>query len=240
MSSKNPLKINTKLKAYKLIHDPVMLLKLIYSKYGDIEEDLYLSYINQLLYDKSSHYNILFKEFQFSYNCDEYLKRFYQRYEIKPRIPKLSEYYKNYYLFFCRPNFKDLVISDFMKDYCDDKAEIYYKNNFENSNSNSEEKEQTDRHDSESLSSLDNITNNKIIFTNKTKKIIDENLDPNYGTLTLTSNSINNNDKNYNDGLISGRSINDSFEKIVHNLIYYKKNKIKLEKNKKDKKKISS
>ena len=234
MSTRNTLKINTKLKAYRLIHDSNMVHKLLYSKYGDIEEDLYLYYINQLVYEKPSHYNFIFKEFQFSYDNDEYLKRFYKKYEIKPRIPKLCEYYKNYYLFFCRPNFKDLVISELMEDYYDDKAEVYYKNNFENSITNNEEKEEIDRHNSESLSSLDNITDNKIIFTKKTKKIIDKNLDPNCGTLTLTSNSINNinNDKNYNGGLISRRSINDSFEKIVHNLIHYKKNKIKLEKNK--------
>jgi hypothetical protein len=90
---------------------------------------------------------------------------------------------------------------------------------------------------------LDNITDNKIIFTKKAKKIIDNNLDNNYGTLTLTANSINsilnnNNNKdkninnNYEEGLISERSANDSFEKIVNNLNYYKKNK-KNEKNKK-------
>ena len=236
MSSQNFLKINTMLKAYKLIHDPVMLLNLLYSKYGDIEEDFQMLYINQLVYDKSSRYNIFFKEYQFLSSNEEYLKRFYQRYETKPRIPKLSEYYKNYHLFFCRPNFRDYIISDLMENYGDDKAEVFYKNNFDNSSSNNEEKEKSDKHDSESLSSLDNITDNKIIFTKKAKKMIDQNLDTNFGTLTLTSNSINlnsNNDKNYNDGLISKRSANDSFEKIVHNLIYYKKNKIKLEKNKK-------
>ena len=96
MSSQNILKVNTKLKAYKLIHDPVILLNLIYSKYGDIEEDFDLLYINQLIYDKSSRYNILFKEFQYLYNGDEYLKRYYKRNESKPRIPKLSDYYKNF------------------------------------------------------------------------------------------------------------------------------------------------
>ena len=250
MSTKNLQRVNTKLKAYKLVHDPIILLNLIYSKYGDIEEDLDLLYINQLVYDKSSRYNILFKEFQYLYNGEEFLKRFYQKYESKPRIPKLSEYYKNYHLFFCRPNFTDVIISDLMENYGDDKAEVFYKNNYENSKSKSKN-EQTDKQNSESLSSLDNITDNKIIFTKKTKKIIDKNLDNNYGTLTLTTNSIksninnnnsknikdknnkrNENDKNnnnifynYNDGLISARSINDSFEKYVHNLIYYKKSK---------------
>ena len=242
MLEENIIEVNTKLKAYKLIHDPTVLLNLIYSKYGDIEEDLELLYINQLVYDKSSRYNIFFKEFQIYNSEDEYLKRFYKKYESKPRIPKLSEYYKNYHVFFCRPRFKDLIISDLIQSYEDDRAELFYKKNFEDSNSKDEEK--SEKHDSNSLSSLDNITDNKIIFTKKTKKIIDKNLDSNYGTLTLTTNSINNNnsEKNNNnninninnDGLISARDINDSFEKIVHNLIYYKKNKKKNEKKNKN------
>ena len=250
MLEENIIEVNTKLKAYKLIHDPTVLLNLIYSKYGDIEEDLELLYINQLVYDKSSRYNIFFKEFQFYNSEDEYLKRFYKKYESKPRIPKLSEYYKNYHVFFCRPRFKDLIISDLIQSYEDDRAELFYKKNFEDSNSKDEEK--SEKHDSNSLSSLDNITDNKIIFTKKTKKIIDKNLDSNYGTLTLTTNSINNNNNNEknnnnnnnnnniiinninNDGLISSRDINDSFEKIVHNLIYYKKNKKKNDKKNKN------
>ena len=140
MSIKNSQKVNTKLKAYKLIHDPIILLNLIYSKYGDIEEDLDLLYINQLVYDKSSRYDILFKEFQYLHNDEEFLKRFYQKYEPMPRIPKLSEYYKNYHLFFCRPNFTDTIISDLMENYGDDKAEVFYKNNYENSKSKSKNK----------------------------------------------------------------------------------------------------
>ena len=49
MSSEFLTKVNTKLKAYKLIHDPVILLNLLFSKYGDIEEDYELLYINQLV-----------------------------------------------------------------------------------------------------------------------------------------------------------------------------------------------
>ena len=75
MSSTNI--INTKLEAYKLIHDPVQLLCLLYSKYGDIEEDQNNLYINQILYDKTSHYNVKFKEYQYLDFIDEFLKRFY-------------------------------------------------------------------------------------------------------------------------------------------------------------------
>ena len=75
------LSIDTKKKAYNLIHDPTILLDLIYSKYGDIEEDFNLLFINQLVYDKSSHYNIYFKEYLFSNDSEEYLKRFYKKFE---------------------------------------------------------------------------------------------------------------------------------------------------------------
>ena len=249
MLEENIGEVNTKLKAYKLVHDPTVLLSLIYSKYGDIEEDLELFYINQLVYDKSSRYNIYFKEYNFYFNIDEYLKRFYREYESRPRIPKLSQYYKNYHIFFCRPRFKDLVISDLIQSYEDDRAELFYKKNFDNSISNDEnDKDKSLKQNSESLSSLDNITDNKIIFTKKTKKIIDKNLDSNCGTITLTSTSININlndnniDKNNNinkinnnDGLISSRDINDSFEKIVHNLVCFQKSKKKIEKNKNNK-----
>ena len=218
MASESLSNIDTKKKAYNLIHDPTILLDLIYSKYGDIEEDFNILFINQLVYDKSSHYNIYYKEYLLENDPEEYLKRYYKIYETKTRIPKLNDYYKSYHTFFCRPNFKDLVISDLMENYGDDKAEIFYQKNFENNDDKDSEKQ-----NSESMSSLDNITDNKIIFTKKTKKIIDKNLDPNLITLTLTNNS-NMTEKN-TDGLISSRSKNDSFEKIVHNLIYHKKSK---------------
>ena len=69
--------VNTKLEAFKLIHDPVKLLSLLFSKYGDIEEDYNLLYIDQLIYNRSSHYNILFKEFKYYNMTEENLKRYY-------------------------------------------------------------------------------------------------------------------------------------------------------------------
>ena len=43
------LSIDTKKKALKLIYDPVCLLRLLYSKYGDVEEDYNCLHINQIL-----------------------------------------------------------------------------------------------------------------------------------------------------------------------------------------------
>ena len=227
-------KVDTKKKALKLIYDPTCLLSLLYSKYGDVEEDYDLLMINQLVYDRSSRYNIIFKEYQNIENDDEFLKRWYKFDESKVRIPKLSDYYKNYHMFFCRPNFNDFIISDLIHNYGDDKAELFYKNNFEFTNSETDE-DFYEKNNTSSLSSLDNITNNKTIFSNKNLFIIEKNENSiNYSmTLTLnntTINSIQNNKKN----LVSARSIKDSFEKIVHNFVYYQKKK----QNKKNNKKI--
>ena len=57
--------VNTKLEAYKLVHDPTRLLSLLFSKYGDIEEDYYLYYTNQIFYNVSSHFNCVYRENEF-------------------------------------------------------------------------------------------------------------------------------------------------------------------------------
>ena len=59
---------------YALIHDPTVLLSLLYSKYGDIEEDLNYLYINQIFFNKKSHYSTLFKEFRNISLFSEFLK----------------------------------------------------------------------------------------------------------------------------------------------------------------------
>ena len=228
-------KVDTKKKALKLIYDPTCLLSLLYSKYGDIEEDYDLLMINQIVYDRSSHYNIIFKEFQCTENDDEFLKRWYKLEESASRVPKLSDYYKNYHTFFCRPNFNDFIISNLIHNYGDDKAELFYKHNFEFTNSETDE-DFSEKNNTSSLSSLDNITNNKTIFTQKNLFIIEKNEKSINYSMTMTLNnttikSIENNKKN----LVSARSIKDSFEKMVHNLVYYQKKK----QNKKNNKKIN-
>ena len=236
-------KVDTKKKALKLIYDPVCLIKLLYSKYGDIEEDYDVLMINQLVYDCSSKFNIYFKEYQFMENDDEYLKRWYKYEESTSRVPKLSDYYKNYHKFFCRPNFNDFIISNLMHSFGDDKAELFYKNNFNISNTEICE-EISEKYNSSLITSIDNVTDNKTIFTNKNKFIIEGNEKSiNYSmTLTLNNTTINN-IKNNKKNLISARSIKNSFENIVHSLVYYqkkkdknnkKKNKKKNEKNKKE------
>ena len=228
--------IDTNLEAYRLVYDPTRLLSLLYSKYGDIEDEYYLSYINQLVCNIPSHYNCTYKENLYLENIDEFLKRFYQNHESIARVPKLSDYYKNYLKFFCRPLFRSYKSGKLLNDYGDRKAEIFYKNNYADSINEIEEKENYNNISSSSLSSLDNITDNKIIFDKRTKKIIDENLNNEMCTITLTSESsrlniLKDNNKNclnnvYHGCLISKRSKgNSSFEKNIYSLVNYQLNK---------------
>ena len=231
-------KIDTKKEAFKLVHDPVKLLSLLYLKYGDIEEEYNLSWANQLIYNTSSHYNALFKEFQLNISKDEYLKRFYKKFETTERIPMLSDYYKNYHLFFCKPVLRNFATYALLHTHEELKAEIFYKKNYEDeiSTKKLENKDDNDN-DSSSLSSLDNITNNKIIFSKRCKNIIDNDLDEKMNTITLNSESARNkiNSSKNDFGLLSKRNINDSFEKIVKNLVEYQFNKNKKNKEKKNK-----
>ena len=228
--------VDTKLEAFKLITDPTRLLSLIFSKYGEIQEDFYIEISNQLIFNKLTHFNIYFKEYNTFYDDTENIRRLYTNQESRTKISKLNEYYKNYQLFFCKPFISDIIISNLLKNYQDTKAEIFYKKHYGDSSSNKEENEQSKIiHNSSSLSSLDNITYNKTIFDQKYKNII-ENCDKSNNSLILTLDSYLNN-KNEDSGLDKGNliSVNSScsnnekdrsFVDCLNNLILFYKNKI--------------
>ena len=224
--------IDTKLEAYKLVHDPTRLFSLLYSKYGDIQEDYYTLVANQLVFNKSSHLNVFYKESKILKDKEEYLHRYYHNKESIKRIPKLNDYYKNYHTFFCKATLRNFVLGQIIKNYEDKKAEIFYKNNYDDSNIKNDNNDKSEKCDSSSLSSLDNITYNKIIFDKRNKEIIDKDLDSKNITITLTLDSLrlNNNDKSSSyKNLISKRydsdDKEDSFIQCIKNIVYYQKNK---------------
>ena len=243
MSSSYIEQINTKSEALRLIKDPCRLFSLLYSKYGDIEEDLYLLFSNQLVYNLPTKLNCVYKELKYSYIQRDYLKRLYKLNESFSRLPKLNDYYKNYHLFFCRPTLRHNKLGKIMCNFQDKKAEIFYKNNYKESKdiiSMDKEENNYKKNSSLSLTSFDNITNNKIIFDKHTKKMLDKSeteLKNNnyYNTLVLeTPRSINFS----NNGLISKRTgDSNSFEKCIHALVeyqFYKNKKIKTKNEKKE------
>ena len=213
--------------AYLLIHDPTRLLELLFSKYGDIEEDYNSIFINECMFNKSSHYLCLYKEHQYNDFFEEYLKRYYNRAESNDRLPKLSEYYKNYHMFFCRPIFRNFTLTDLMHTYGDNQAEVFYKNNYADAEPSSKTSNNNTDND-ESLSSLDNITNNKTIFDKRTRFLIDTNNSNMKSTFTITLDSSR---LNTNNVLYSKRSKNNSFINMISDIISPKVVNIKVNTN---------
>ena len=96
--------------------------------------------------------------------------------------------------------------------------------------SNSDNDEEISRkNNSMSLSSLDNITNNKTIFNEKNKFLIDKNEKSINYSMTMSINNTTLNSIN-NKNLASSKRTNDSFEQIVNNIVHYKKQKKKKDK----------
>lgn len=167
-----PSNINTSLEARRLVQNPTKLLSLLYLKYGDIDEDYYISYSNQILYKKHSHFNLIYKENLYTDLFSGFLRRFYYKEEALERLPVLYHYYKNYLKFYCEPNLRNFYLSKLMRNYQNNKAEIFYKNNY--SHSSTPKKNSNNSINKSSLSSLyNNKNNNRIIFDTKTKLLLE-------------------------------------------------------------------
>jgi len=175
--------------------------------------------LKNLIYNINCHIVSVFKDYMIYDYIDEYLRRFYLINESNQRIPKFSQYYKNYIDFFCKPIIKNLKLNEILLDYFEKKAEYYYKKNYgadkleeaikgcENSSNNEDEE--------------DNKIKVGIIFSNSIKKNIDNGTiltNTNNTTINLLSNEdtielyTNNEEKS-----------NDNTVRDIINEIYYKK-----------------
>lgn len=208
----------TKIKSYQLVHDPTLLFHLLFIKYGDIEDDYNISYANQLIYNLRCHFNTIYKEHLHN-SYSEFIETVYILKQIKAKIIKLNEYYKNYLKFFSKPMFINPFYNKIINDYYDKEAEIFYIKNYSQRKNSKEIKndknKKCNKYDilESSLSSFDNDTENDIIFNKRIKNIIDNNLDSKSLTITLDINTQN--DLNY----IKKHNISNSLENIVDNLI---------------------
>ena len=111
--------------------------KLIYSnlqKYNINDNDYNIMKINDLVDSKSSRLIAIFKDYLINDYIEEFLNRYYKRKESKTRIPKFSDYYKNYLKFFCNPTFTDFYANEIIQEFGEAKAEIYYNQNYGHKN----------------------------------------------------------------------------------------------------------
>ena len=202
-----------------LIHDPTELMCLLYSKYGDINEDFNYLYLNQIFFNKLSHYCTAFKEQQYSSTLSEFLKRQYRLDESVERLPQLSEYYRTYHLFFCRPFFRNWHATKLLHKYGDKQAELFYKNNLASSRSQLDKLTShitSSNSDESSLSSLDNQTQVGIIFNQRVRRIINND---NKDNITITLNTEHTQFKTNSNCLITHRSRNNSFVNFIQDIV---------------------
>lgn len=73
-----------------------------------------------------------FKEFMILDYVDEFFKRYYKNKEVPLKLPKIITYYKNYLKFFCKPFLISIQINEKLKKANEIKAQLYYKQNYEN------------------------------------------------------------------------------------------------------------
>ena len=201
-------KINTSLEARNLVNDPTKLLSLLQSKYSDINEEYFILYANQLIFKRRTHFSLIYKENQYDNSFIEFLKRYYDFDETIFRMPKLYEYYKNYHKFYCKPIFRSIYIGKLLHNYEDNKAEIFYKNNYTHSNSS-----KNNYSHKKSISSTS--TDNRIIFDKKTKFLLETSNNNYYYNTKLIKKRNEKQNQNANDK--KSKSFNINISKIINN-----------------------
>jgi hypothetical protein len=180
--------LSTKLQAYRLIHDPAQLFCLLYLKYGLSSEDFFISYINQIMYNDSCHYTLLYKELIYSISYEEFLKKMYTLEKSKNLISKINKHNQNYFKFFSKPIFNDFYFNKFIGDYYDNKAEIFYINDYSGKKNTKILKENELKNAiNYNISSFDNDTRIDTIFNKRMKIMIDNNLESKDVTISLSS-----------------------------------------------------
>ena len=228
----NSLKIfESKLKNYKIYSN-----KKLYELYNCSPSKYDSIILEYLLHNENCHLVSIFKDYMISDYIDEFLRRIYNIQESHERIPKFSDYYKNYFLFFCKPTFNNFSFNSIIQNYGENKAEIFYKKNYgnqgiENSDANENIEISSQSSEDENVFNDENIdNNNKNIFSEDIKKNINDVTD--MTNITNVDNTTINLDLNneqleiFQGDKTNNSTLNDiinSFKKIHKKRIYQNK-----------------
>lgn len=160
-------------------------------KYNYNKQKYELLLIDQLLCNANCRLVSIFKERMITDYIDEFLHRRYATEESRERLPKFYKYYKNYLVFFCKPIFKDFDFNKLIQNNGEKKAELYYKNNYQQAKSLDNIKD-NGFEESDSDSSSDSENNIKFkkdgkIFNDSVKEKLE-----NVTIMTTISNGLNN------------------------------------------------
>jgi len=175
-------------------------------KYNVLPQEFILIQMDNFIQAKYFRQLAKFKESLIYNDYAEFLKKYYKMKNIMNKIPLLTELYKPYLDFFCFPTFAELRINELIEDMIENKAKMFYKNNYK------EEKKKEEKDDSK------NKKNETIIFTEKIRKDISRN-----NTLTDLSKTTIQNNKSDKCSINSILTINN-----ILNFLNNKKNKSNL------------
>ena len=210
----------TKLQAFLLVHDPAKLFCLLYLKYGLCSDDFFISFINQIMFNDFCHYTLLYKEQIYNISLKEYLKKMYNYEKSKNLISKINKHNQSYFRFFSKPIFTDFYYNKFLGDYYDDKAELFYINDYSGKKNTKLLKENELKNAvNYNISSFDNDTQIDTIFNKRMKNMIDNNLDSKDITITLSENKKNELDN-------SNKNVSYESLKTIIDYLVTKKSKI--------------
>lgn len=206
-------------KVHGLVNNSHSLFQMLSLKYRDIEEDYNNLFISCLVEKKPSHFLAKYKERLYTNQDEEFLRRYYLIDESIYRIPQLSDYYKNYLTFFCRPIFADFKLGFQIHHFFDKKAELFYQDNYGSANEN-RSRSKNDQHYVQSRhssirSSWDDRTNNKTIFNKSTRNRIENNIEQ---TMILDSSTVSQSIIQLKADKETKRSANDSLLNILISL----------------------
>ena len=99
-------------------------------KYNSTPETKNLMIIEDLMRSKETHFTSLFKDYLISDYNEEFLRGYFNLYEIEEVLPKFYDYYKNYLKFFCKGTFSNFYVNEIIQEYGENQAEVYYNVNY--------------------------------------------------------------------------------------------------------------
>ena len=143
MKSNFPKKRKTsqkKIKPNRKIKSNYLIIKNNLHNHNITKKRYDLIMINNLMNANSSHFIVCYKENNLTGFIEEYLRRFYYEKESKDRLPKISKYYHNYSLFFCKPTFRASFANKILRENGEKQAKYFYTYNYERTDEEKKDK----------------------------------------------------------------------------------------------------
>ena len=190
--------------------------------------------INNLVYHKRTHLNIIFKEKIITEYIDEFLKRYYRKRESHKKIPQFALFYSNYQKYFCTPTFLVKFYNKKIHRQREEKAKCFYNEKFKDKENCSNSESNLEMYPAsmggkpgmgKKHFKIKNEINNKTFFNEDVKELLEkESVSINCDINSESNNTISLNEsgsklKNNSSYLLNNSSKEESLCNIMNGLI---------------------